>query len=399
MRHRDHGGTAVLDGLRGVAILLVLCYHTWLFSWLTPQWSLAGRAVPIDVLPRTGYLGVDLFFLISGFVLFFPYAVRSVRDGPPHGIGQYAYRRFIKIVPSYVVVLAATVAVALPLLGGFGSLAVTLAQHAVFVHSFYADALGPVNSVFWSLAIEVQFYVIFPALAWAFRRRPALVYAALIAIALAYRVGAARCCLLDERITRELPAFLDVFASGMLAAYLVARLARNAAAGKRYTPHFTALAIVCAGAAFALLTSANAVQYVPGGRERWDVYNRTAFAAALGAGAFASCFAQRWWRALLTNAVFRFFSLISYNLYLWHTLVMIWMWKHGVPRAATANPHDDDHWKIVYIALGWSISIALATAVTYFIERPLLGTVKLQSFAFDWHLMRAPRGEPSRTRT
>ncbi|MDQ2857262.1 MAG: acyltransferase, partial [Candidatus Eremiobacteraeota bacterium] len=375
------------------------CYHTWLFSWLTPQWSLAGKAVPIDVLPRTGYLGVDLFFLISGFVLFYPYAVRSVRDGPPHGIGEYAYRRFIKIVPSYVLVLAVTVAVALPLFGDFGSLAVTVAQHAMFVHSFFADALGPANSVFWSLAIEVQFYVIFPAAAWAFRRRPALVFAVMVATALLYRLTMARCCLLDERIMRELPAFLDVFASGMLAAYFVARFAGSAAARERYMPLFTALAVVCASATFVLLMSANAVQYDPGGRERWDVWHRTAFASTLAAGAFASCFAQRWWRALLTNAVLRFLSLISYNLYLWHTLVMIWLWKHGVPRAATANPHDDDHWKLVYIALGWSISIGLATATTYFVERPLLATVKPQRFAFDWRLTRTPRGEPSKRRT
>src|SRR5665213_687642 len=60
-------GTGPVDGLRGLAILLVFGYHTWLFSWYTPP-------PPFDVVARTGYLGVDLFFLISGFCLYFPYA-------------------------------------------------------------------------------------------------------------------------------------------------------------------------------------------------------------------------------------------------------------------------------------------------------------------------------------
>ncbi len=101
---RDHvrSGTEAIDGLRGIAILLVLFYHTWLFSWFTPAVAVLGVSLPVDVLPRNGYLGVDLFFTISGFVLFFPHALRALGGGGAQNLRDYAFRRFIKIVPSYV---------------------------------------------------------------------------------------------------------------------------------------------------------------------------------------------------------------------------------------------------------------------------------------------------------
>jgi len=59
-----------------------------------------------------------------------------------------------------------------------------------------------------------------------------------------------------------------------------------------------------------------------------------------------------------------------------------------------ANPHDDDHWKFVFITLGWTLSIGIASAITYFVERPLLGTIRPQSFAFDWQRLGLKRSAP-----
>ena len=65
----------VLDGLRGIAVLLVLWYHVWEISWLaTPPW--------LAFLPATGFIGVHLFFFLSGFVISYPfirYAVVCVK--------------------------------------------------------------------------------------------------------------------------------------------------------------------------------------------------------------------------------------------------------------------------------------------------------------------------------
>ncbi len=406
VRAHVRSGTEAVDGLRGLAILLVLVYHSWLFSWMTPELSVFGYALPVDAVARTGYLGVELFFMISGFVLFFPYAEHALAARTAPSLGDFAYRRFVKIVPSYALALAATAAVSLPLFPDRSSLLAALANHAAFAQNFFADAFGPNNSVLWSLAVEVQFYLIFPLLAWAFGRQPLVVALAMIGTALAYRYGVARCCLRVETVTRQLPAFLDVFAAGMLAAYGVVRLRTKRGRPEEYGWAFTLGAAACAAALVALLCSANGVTYVDGGRERWLLPGRTLFAAASAGLAFCSCFAWRAWRALVANPVFVFLSLVSYNLYLWHTLILIWMWKHDVPHAATRDPHADDHWKIAYLTLGWGVCLAVSTAITYFFERPLLGTIRPQPFAFDWQALMRRAGVrrsrsigPSETRT
>jgi len=374
-----------VDGLRGFAILWVLCYHTWLFSWYTPALHAFGRDVPVDVLPRVGYLGVELFFLISGFCLFVPYArsaVLGVDSGVP--LRAFAWRRAVKIVPSYVLALLVTVPFALPYVHGAGPIGWALANHLAFVHNFFDDAFGKANSVFWGLAIEVQFYLIFPALALVFKRAPLVATVTMIALALAYRHALAGCCLLQEAVMRQLPAYLDVFACGMFAAYAVTWLHARRIHGTRARLLATLAACAAAGLTFLLLETCSAVQYTPKGRETWDLLGRTELALLFSAFVIASCFALRFWRGAIANPVLVFLSLVSYNVYLWHTLILIWMWKHGVPRAATPNPHDDDHWKFVYIASGWIVVFAVATAVTYFIERPLLATIKPHAFACDW---------------
>jgi peptidoglycan/LPS O-acetylase OafA/YrhL len=384
VREHVRSGTETVDGLRGIAILLVVFFHTWLFSWLTPELTIFGRDLPVAVLARAGYLGVELFFVISGFVLFFPHAECALRGGKLPETRDFIYRRFIKIVPSYALALAATAAVGASLFHSPRDFAAALANHVLFLQNFWSDGFGPVNSVFWSLAIEVQFYLFFPVVASAFRRAPVAVAAAMIALALGYRYAVAGCCLQVETVERQLPAFLDVFACGMLAAYAVVWLRTRVAELERYRWAFTLTALLCVAGVFVLLQGADAVTYENGGRERWIIAHRTLLAALVAALAVASCLAARWWQRVLANPVLLLLGILSYNLYLWHTLILIWMWRHDVPRAATANPHDDPHWKIAYIALGWSICLAVSAAIAYFIERPLLATVRPHPFAFDW---------------
>ena len=374
----------MVDGLRGFAILWVLCYHTWLFSWYTPALKLLGYDVPVDLFPRVGYLGVDLFFAISGFCLFVPGARRAVYGSAEPALGSFFARRFLKIVPSYALAVLATIPIALPFLSHGDEVWRTLAVHFAFVNSFYVDTLGQANSVFWSLAIEVQFYLIFPLIAWCFRRAPVPAAAAMIAVALGYRLSLAACCLQNEILMRELPAFLDVFGCGMLAAYGVVWAQRYAPRLQERGALMAAATVAIAVVTYFVLQTCNAVQYVPRGRETWDLYGRSVLAVLVAAFTFCACFSSRPLRAAIANPVLVFLSLISYNLYLWHTLIMIYMWKHDVPHSPSGDPHADGHWKFAFITIGWSASFLVATVVTYFFERPLLGAIKPHPFAFDW---------------
>jgi peptidoglycan/LPS O-acetylase OafA/YrhL len=403
MRVREHvrSGTEAVDGLRGIAILLVVAYHSWLFSWLTPELSIFGHSLPVDVLPRDGYLGVDLFFAISGFVLFFPHALRALGQ-PVHTetLREFARRRFLKIVPSYAIALIATLFFSIEYIT-HDALLTNFVTHALFVQNFFDDGYGIANSVFWSLAIEVQFYVAFPAIAWAFRRLPIPTAVALFGIAFCYRHAVGACCIGDQTIYRQLPAYLDLFGSGMLASYAVAWVRARDVRVPAWA--FTLGAAISVVAAFRIMQSADTVQYVVLGAQRWDIVGRTLVALAAGGIIACSCLADRIWRRVVANPITLFLGIVSYNVYLWHTLLMIWMWKHDFPRAATANPHDDPAWKIPYIAIGWTATLVVATAITYFVERPLLATIKPQPFAFDWKRFAAftPRraNAPSETHT
>jgi peptidoglycan/LPS O-acetylase OafA/YrhL len=384
---REHlrSGTEVLDGLRGIAILLVFTFHTWLFSWYTPTLSLLGHDVPVDVLPRTGYFGVDLFFVISGFVLFFPHAIRAISGaGATHGVREFALRRIVKIVPSYAIAFVVTLFSAASLHDRV-ALVPTIVRHALFINDFFPDDLGQANSVFWSLAIEAQFYVIFLCVAWLFRRQPLLTPALMVAIAVIYRTSvAAHGYVRWEPVYRELPAFLDVFAAGMFGAYAVVWIRAHVAPARWLAPVATLAACASLAAIWLLLSSANTIQYDPGGPENWDVIDRSYLAWSFALLAVSSSLALPFWRALLANPVLVFFSLISYNLYLWHTLVMIWLWRGNRLPHVLKDMHSDDHWKFLFIALSWPVAILISTALTYFVERPLIALVAAQTFSFDW---------------
>jgi len=360
----------VLDGLRGIAILMVVWWHLWLFSWLTPNFTLFGRPMSLVLIPGTGLMGVELFFFISGFVLFYPYARYLFEGKPLQTVGQFAYRRFIKIVPSYVIALVG----ALLLLWGFSSAREAIWQiftHITFTHIFWTDTWVGINGVLWSLGVEVQFYLIFPLICWAFRRQPFLTYVAMVAVAVTYRTVLGRDHANDYVIMGQLPAYLDLFADGMLAAWIFV-FARNHATG---IERFQWLALIIALAAGAglyallenLLPKIWAEAYQP-----WQSTNRVFFGALLAVFTLGSLFAYRWWHAVIANRFFVFLGVISYNLYLWHNVIMVAMLQHHIPSSHGLDPHTDLTWQWSYTLWSLAVSLAISILITYAIERPLL---------------------------
>lgn len=154
---RNH--VAALDGLRGVAVAAVVAYH------LRPDW------VP------GGFLGVDLFFVLSGYLITSLLLDEHRRNGRIDLLG-FAGRRLRRLLPAVVLVVVA-VAVYLATTDDIGEIErarrhglATLGYVANWVFiadgdSYFADIAGP--SYFrhmWSLAIEEQFYLVWPGLVW-----------------------------------------------------------------------------------------------------------------------------------------------------------------------------------------------------------------------------------------
>lgn len=361
-----HSGArlGVLDGLRGIAVLLVLWYHVWEISWLP------APLASLQFIPETGFVGVDLFFYISGFVIVYPFVKALACGDASPAWGHFAYRRSMKIAPSYVLSIVALIAIGYAHFSSAGEAARDILTHLLFIHTWSQDTYGSINGVLWTLAVEVEFYAVFPLVWFFFRRRPWATAGAMIFAALAFRSYAQACCLHTsaQLLINNLPGYLDTFAFGMISAHLYVtwrdRFARPAVA--------TAAAI--AGFVFLTLLLQNlwSVRMADEWSTVWQIHNRTLIGAAFLTIALGSLFALPFWQRLLANPVLLFFAAISYNLYLYHQAIARELLAWHIPPYSGTDPHGDAHWEITYTVVAFAVTIAQAAIVTYGFERPLL---------------------------
>lgn len=355
----------VLDGLRGLAVLLVLWYHIWEISWLP------APATWLQFVPETGFAGVILFFFLSGFVITYPF-VRALHAGrPAPSWGHFAWRRFTKIVPSYVLSIAVAYALGYAQQQPNASTVPDVVTHLLFIHTWFPDRFGAINGVLWTLAVEVEFYLIFPIVWQGFRRAPWIVAAAMIAAAWGWR-SYAHCCFgnLFEQYAENLPGYLDIFATGMLTAYVYTRFAP---ALKTVWARAAGPLVAIGGwvAFYYLLQDLFGFRLADQWQIVWQVDKRPLLGAAFAAIALGSLVAPVWWQWLLANPPLKFMAAISYNLYLYHQLVARELLAWHVP-PYKGDQHDDPQWELRYTQIAFAVTIAQAALVTYLFERPLL---------------------------
>jgi peptidoglycan/LPS O-acetylase OafA/YrhL len=357
----------VLDGMRGIAVLLVLWYHLWEISWLP------APVTGLQWIPETGFIGVHLFFFLSGFVITYPF-LRALRSGVPlPSWGHFAWRRFIKIVPSYVLSIAIAYAIGFAASVRAGALPwQEVLTHLLFIHTWWATTYGSINGVLWTLAVEVEFYLIFPLVWFCFARRPWITGFAMIAIATAWRMHAAQCCFTTSMplLVENLPGYLDIFACGMLAAWVFVTW------GDRLrSPRATGVMPLLAIGGVALLSELLIGMFDHRTSPQWEVglqiLTRPLYGLGFAAIAIGFLTAPRVWQMLLANPPLRFLAVISYNLYLYHQMIALELVRHGIP-SYVGDPHYDPAWQVHYTIVAVVLTIAEAAFVTYLFERPLL---------------------------
>ena len=91
----------IVDGLRGLAILMVVLFHVYLSTHFAFQLNGIGIPFEFHTFTQAGYFGVQVFFFISGFCLMLPYAAAACGKRPFPKLSEYVSRRVWKIVPSY----------------------------------------------------------------------------------------------------------------------------------------------------------------------------------------------------------------------------------------------------------------------------------------------------------
>ena len=223
-RIRVSGHLPGLDGVRGLAILLVMALH---FVGDATAYTF-GQRLTVK-LASYGLLGVDLFFVLSGFLI--TGLLLDAKNGEHYFRNFYA-RRMLRIFPLYYLVLAFLFLV----LPGITSLPPALEEarrHQVwlwtYTSNFYIAAKGSWAALtyvshFWSLAIEEHFYLVWPLVVFSVRREVLeRICAVVLVVALALRISLVLAGVSDLSISVLTPCRIDTLCVGALLAALCRR--------------------------------------------------------------------------------------------------------------------------------------------------------------------------------
>jgi peptidoglycan/LPS O-acetylase OafA/YrhL len=199
-----------LDGVRALATLSVFAFHA---LWRTPALA------PLRPVLGHADLGVEVFFILSGFLVARPLVGHALQGARPVRAADFWRRRVARIWPAYLVALAGSLAIGVGTISGAGG----WVKHGLLLDSWFEDGGGTGLRVSWTLVVEVAFYVAILPLAAALllagrRRLDAWVLACLALLAYGSWALALTTQQHTEPWLRVLPPYLPAFAVGMLLA-------------------------------------------------------------------------------------------------------------------------------------------------------------------------------------
>lgn len=381
-----------LDTVRGIAAAGVLVFHVAYASGVIYSWQGGGWLFRLSG-------SVNVFFVLSGFVLFRPYALAAAVRGAWPGATRYAVRRFFRIVPAYwllLVIAFLTVFDAIPDL-------VTWLRYLTFTQHYVPTPLMPGVAVAWTLTVEVVFYALLPFLAFALLRRPrrgepsyrawrpGLLAVALVVVGVVASIG-----WLSQMKPGRLsiymhplwfPTYAMCFAVGM--AMAVASVALHTGTAGRWGAWLDrigdaawicwSLGLLCFGLSVYYagpvsgLGDPTARQYAA--RELLFlgcatfvllpvVFGRRRLPEGASVIARVAAAGSRALDRTLAHPVLRWVGTVSYGLFLWHTLIV----------SATAWLLGDGWWTNPYRLLAITLAGGLAAAALswYLVEQPAM---------------------------
>jgi peptidoglycan/LPS O-acetylase OafA/YrhL len=157
-----------IEGLRAIAAGSIVLVHVWGFSY--PDGGILGTGTAVDNVLAWLAVGVTLFFTLSAFLLYRPFAIAIARDAPPLSTRAYFRNRFLRIAPAYWVIFLFSALVIgvvyLPEGAGVGRLTdpVALFESLFLLQNYRPSTLGVGIGPAWSLAVELVFYLVLPLL-------------------------------------------------------------------------------------------------------------------------------------------------------------------------------------------------------------------------------------------
>ena len=346
--------------LRACAALLVLVYHViQLGPW--PDFPVSGALLTF----RAGWVGVDLFFVISGFVIGLS-AIRLYREGGTDYRWTFMRRRLARIVPLYVVTSVAFLMVVQPTVLSlpWPRLVVQLVSHLLFLHNLHPALHGAINGPNWSVAAEMQFYVLVTVSVPLLSRidvRALLAGGVLIAwLSRALAFWATRDLgnpFYTFVYATQVPSMLDAFAIGIA----IARLHLDGTL-QRWTARFRFMPLGAAAFTFAVALTIVWQSYWSHadywGSAAMVIFWRTGLATTFGSLVLFASLSRD-----ITRVVrpLDYLGDVSYGIYLWHLPVILTLTAH----ALAGSP-------VALLARTLIAVIALSALTWHLVERPII---------------------------
>jgi peptidoglycan/LPS O-acetylase OafA/YrhL len=385
----------LFDSLRALAALAVICSHIGSFGGVLHE----GDALR----PYVGQLAVavPIFLLISGFLLYRPFAAARLRGRERPSIPAYGWRRVLRIVPAYWVALTLiTIWLGSSYLFHSGQQPIDvfsgrgLLAYYGFGQLYSASTRGGGIPQAWTVDTEVAFYIALPLYAllvfWLLRRyamgwRGELaLLGGLVALSLLYKLVVVEAS--DMKVVpvtplpllSSLPAYVDHFAIGMALAVVSVAVAQ-----RRHEPravgvidHRPWLPWLVAAVAFWTVSTRIGMEGSPVEQMSTEQYfARHALFAVIALGmllpAVFGDHRRGWVRRLLGNRALLHFGMVSYGVYLWHLAWIIQLVRWDLGSHEVVGPWFT--WIPIVVGGAW-----LAGSLSYYIvERPALSLKRL----------------------
>jgi len=366
-----------LESVRGIAVLLVFIFHVDSFARF--PFSVVHSTPLTLAFVRAGFTGVDLFFVLSGFLLSLPF-LADAAGGRQVVVRDYALRRALRILPLYwLAVVVGTVLRAKHLDElRFG------VPYLLFLHSFAGvrTPLDPYSNVWWSLATEVQFYLILPFLPLFLRSaRGRRIGAILFVGYVAAYAAMVRGILYIPSVEGQMALMNSVFGRGPLFIAGVAAAVVYRRFGERIRARLAQVRWLASGGSDVLLLAlilANAlflqwlVSIGPTGQiaaayQPWHVVNGTLWASFI----LLLLFAPLRLKELFSNPVLAWLGIVSYSIYMIHVPFVV-LSLQGIRRTW---PRQFEGWSVssaLVIAALTAACLVLSWLSYRFVERPFL---------------------------
>lgn len=397
LTRRPNAQEPVVDGVRAIAVLWVVVLHLFFFHGLIfPDQVKAVFSDPATAWMVNGMLGVDLFFVISGFL------IGSILFGEfakSNGIvfSRFYVRRFLRLIPVY----AAVMLLGLYFLHQIPGFPKWMNAGNMWANIFYINNFLPISKQYlgwcWSLAIEEQFYLLFPACILLFMglgkgRLRILVALMGLSVAIRFTVVHVSGIVPPYRfaeLSQPWDAWFDIIydkpwtrfgglLAGATGAYLNIFFAPQLKRFFSRTKLVTAISVVClAVIAHIAYTGVGSVFFdrIPYlARELWWACHRDAFSLAtifliLGAIHTPNLFGG-WLRRFLSWKASYPIAQISYSTYMVHEMIFLWLFPKLAP--VFAPRFGPDPTIAIDSAIGLILVFTLACTLYVLIERPCM---------------------------